>query len=379
MHAEKIFKPWWADEIRLGANMRRYTPYSEGTIFEDTNGRVITNQEIGIYTGVKRHFLDDKLIATGTVRVDKNQNFPWVVSPAASLVWTPSSRDFIRLSFSSALRNPTLADQYLFLDVGPATLLGNLNGAQNLVTVQSFIDYRNSSSGNNIAFNLDTLRYFDIAKLRPEQVRTVEAGYRTTLGEKLYLDANYYFSWYTNFIGYNLGLDLQFQNPSFPEFITDVDVYRYAANSLNQVQTQGASLGFNYFLDDHLTLSGNYSWNNLVKTDENDPIIPAFNTPKHKYNVGLTARGLGARGKDTWGFGTNYRWVQGFVFEGSPQFTGFVPSYDLLDAQVNYKLDDQGLTIKVGGSNLLKNEHIETYGGPTVGRLAYLSLLLDVN
>lgn len=379
VHAEKIFKPWWADEIRLGANMRRYTPNSEGTIFEDTNGRVITNQEIGIYSGVKRHFLDDKLIATGTVRVDKNQNFPWVVSPAASLVWTPSSRDFIRLSFSSALRNPTLADQYLFLDVGPATLLGNLNGAQNLVTVQSFIDYRNSSSGNNIAFNLDTLRYFDIAKLRPEQVRTVEAGYRTTLGEKLYLDANYYFSWYTNFIGYNLGLDLQFQNPSFPEFITDVDVYRYAANSLNQVQTQGASLGFNYFLDDHLTLSGNYSWNNLVKTDENDPIIPAFNTPKHKYNVGLTARGLGARGKDTWGFGTNYRWVQGFVFEGSPQFTGFVPSYDLLDAQVNYKLDEQGLTIKVGGSNLLKNEHIETYGGPTVGRLAYLSLLLDVN
>ena len=109
-----------------------------------------------------------------------------------------------RLSFSSALRNPTLADQYLFLDVGPATLVGNLNGAQDLVTVSSFIDYRNSSSGSNIGFNLDTLVYFDIAPLQPEQVRTVEAGYRTTLGEKLYLDANYYFSWYTNFIGYNL-------------------------------------------------------------------------------------------------------------------------------------------------------------------------------
>ena len=29
--------------------------------------------------------------------------------------------------------------------------------------------------------------------------------------------------------------------------------------------------------------------------------------------------------------------------------------------------------------NLLRNEHIETYGGPTVGRLAYVSLALDVN
>ncbi len=379
VHGEKIFKPWWADEIRLGANARRYTPDSDGTIFEDTNGRVITNQEIGLYTGIKRHFLEDKLIATATVRADKNQNFRWVVSPAASLVWTPTATDFIRLSFSSALRNPTLADQYLFLDVGPATLVGNLNGAQDLVTVSSFIDYRNSSSGSNIGFNLDTLVYFDIAPLQPEQVRTVEAGYRTTIGEKLYLDANYYFSWYTNFIGYNLGLDLLFENPSFPEFITGVDVYRYAANSLNQVQTQGASLGFNYFLDDNFTLNGNYSWNKLVKTDEDDPIIPAFNTPEHKYNVGLTARGLSAKDKDTWGFGINYRWVQGFVFEGSPQFTGFVPSYDLMDAQMNYKFDARGLTVKAGASNLLRNEHIETYGGPTVGRLAYVSLSIDVN
>ena len=379
VHAEKIFKPWWAEEIRLGANARRYTPDSDGTIFSDTNGRVITNQEIGLYTGIKRRFLDDKLITTATVRVDKNQNFPWVVSPAASLVWTPTPTDFLRLSFSSALRNPTLADQFLYLDVGPATLVGNLNGATDLVTIQSFVDYRNSSSGANIGFNLDTLVYFDIAPLVPEQVRTVEAGYRTTLGEKLYMDANYYFSWYTNFIGYNLGLDVLFQNPSFPDFITGVDVYRYAANSLNQVQTQGASLGLNYFLGDQYTLSGNYSWNKLVKTDEDDPIIPAFNTPEHKFNLGLNARGLKGRNKDVWGFGANYRWVQGFVFEGSPQFTGFVPSYDLVDAQVNYKFDNQGLTVKVGGSNLLQNLHIETYGGPTVGRLAYVSLALDVD
>jgi iron complex outermembrane receptor protein len=379
VHAEKIFKPWWAEEIRLGANARRYTPDSDGTIFSDTNGRVITNQEIGLYTGIKRRFLDDKLITTATVRVDKNQNFPWVVSPAASLVWTPTPTDFLRLSFSSALRNPTLADQFLYLDVGPATLVGNLNGATDLVTIQSFVDYRNSSSGANIGFNLDTLVYFDIAPLVPEQVRTVEAGYRTTLGEKLYMDANYYFSWYTNFIGYNIGLDVLFQNPAFPDFITGVDVYRYAANSLNQVQTQGASLGLNYFLGDQYTLSGNYSWNKLVKTDEDDPIIPAFNTPEHKFNLGLNARGLKGRNKDVWGFGANYRWVQGFVFEGSPQFTGFVPSYDLVDAQVNYKFDNQGLTVKVGGSNLLQNLHIETYGGPTVGRLAYVSLALDVD
>jgi len=382
VHGEKIFKPWWADEIRLGANVRRYTPDSDGTIFSDTNGRVITNQEFGIYTGIKRRFLEDKLISTATIRMDKNENFPYVFSPAASLVWTPNPENFLRISVSSALRNPTLADQFLFLDVGPATLVGNLLGDDGLTRLETFQDYRRSSEGLDIGLDRSIIEdnRFAIDPIRPEQVRTLEVGYRTTLGESLYLDMNAYRSWYTDFIGYIVALDVEFWESGLLEnSLKSVDVYRYAANSLNQVQTQGASLGFNYFLDDNFTVNGNYSWNKLVKTDEDDPIIPAFNTPEHKFNVGLTARGLSAKDKDTWGFGINYRWVQGFVFEGSPQFTGFVPSYDLMDTQVNYKFDAHGLTVKAGASNLLRNEHIETYGGPTVGRLAYLSLSLDVN
>ena len=130
---------------------------------------------------------------------------------------------------------------------------------------------------------------------------------------------NAYRSWYTDFIGYIVALDVEFWESGLLEnSLKTVDVYRYAANSLNQVQTQGASLGFNYFLDDNFTVNGNYSWNKLVKTDEDDPIIPTFNTPEHKFNVGLTARGLSAKNKDTWGFGINYRWVQGFCLRGRP-------------------------------------------------------------
>ena len=142
VHGEYIFEPWFLEEIRVGGNFRQYTPVSEGTIFSDTSGVVITNAEAGAYLGAKKRFLEDDMIVTGTVRVDKNVNFPLMVSPAISLVWSPNAKDFARVSFSSALRNPTLADQYLFLDVGPATLVGNLNGVQDLVTIQSFIDYR---------------------------------------------------------------------------------------------------------------------------------------------------------------------------------------------------------------------------------------------
>lgn len=378
VHGEYIFEPWFLEEVRVGANFRQYTPVSEGTIFSDTSGVVITNAEVGAYMGVKKRFFEDEMIVTGTVRVDKNENFPFMVSPAISLVWSPNAKDFARLSFSSALRNPTLADQYLFLDVGPATLVGNLNGVQDLVSIQSFIDYRNAPPTlGSIAMDRSYLEYFDIAPIRPEQVKTVEAGYRTTIGEKLYIDAGCYFSTYTDFIGYNIGLDIAFTDTSQFAPVQGVDVYRYAANSINEVKTQGASIGLQYYLNDKFSLTGNYSWNKLVKTNEDDPIIPAFNTPEHKFNLGITARGLDAWDNNTWGFGVNYRWIQQFVFEGSPQFTGGIPQYDLVDAQINLYLEDLNTTFKFGGSNLLSNMHIETYGGPQVGRLAYVSILYD--
>jgi outer membrane receptor protein involved in Fe transport len=385
VHGEYVFKPQGLEEVRVGANYRRYTPWSDGTIFSDTASKIV-NQEVGLYAGFKRRFLEDRLIATGTIRADKNENFDvrtnpfyWIYSPAASLVFSPRETDYLRMSFSSALRNPTLSDQYLWLDVGPATLVGNLEGADSLITVDSFIDFRNSADAANgqYGLNRDTLVYFNIDPIRPERVRTFEIGYRTTLGEKVYLDGGYYFSVYQDFIGYNIGLDALFigdeQSPRA------VDVYRYAANSINEVQTQGASIGLNYYIDNQFMLSGNYSWNELVKTDEDDPIIPAFNTPKHKYNLGITARDLKLKGKSTWGFGVNYKWIQGFLFEGSPQFTGFVPTYDLLDAQVNFVVEPWNTTIKVGGSNLLQNIHIEAYGGPYVGRMLYGSLVYEFN
>ena len=124
----------------------------------------------------------------------------------------------------------------------------------------------------------------------------LKLGYRTTIKDKFYVDAGAYYSWYKHFIGYNLGLDIGF-DPIFTEAINSIDVYRYAANSINEVQTQGASIGLQYYLNNHITFSGNYSWNKLIKTDIDDPIIPAFNTPEHKYNLGINIRDLDAVGK----------------------------------------------------------------------------------
>jgi outer membrane receptor protein involved in Fe transport len=323
---------------------------------------------------VQEKFSDNKLIASATLRMDKNENLDWIATPAASLVYKPAQNTYLRASFSSALRNPTLTDQYLDLNVGPATLAGHIGRVDSLITIESFRDGLKTLNWSN-------LDYFSLDPIRPEQVTTFELGVRTSLFKSVYVDLGYYRNTYQHFLGYLLGIsadfDLNSPPPVFPENVT---VYRYSANSRTKVNTQGFSAGINYYLNDHLTLNGNYSYNELTKSDPDDPIIPAYNTPTNKFNVGLTGHNiqlLNVPALEKVGFGINYKWVEGFLFEGSPQFTGFVPTYDLLDAQVSVGLDQLNTTIKVGGSNILNNNHFETYGGPYIGSLAYISLLYE--
>ena len=203
--------------------------------------------------------------------------------------------------------------------------------------------------------------------------------------EKLFVDASAFLNIYNDFIGYQIGLDIPFDTivlfpgapPSAIRNFTKTKVYRVASNSQEIVTSRGFAIGLNYYFQKYYSFNGNYSFNELV-TSVKDDIVPAFNTPKHKYNVGISGRDIPlGSGKNSLGFNVNYKWIQGFVFEGSPQFTGAIPTYDLVDVQVNYTLAKQNLVIKAGASNALNNKQFQTYGGPRIGRMAYLTLTYD--
>lgn len=353
-------------DLIVGANARQYLPDSQGSILLDTAGRDISTYEYGVYGGGTIEF-NSRLKVSASLRMDKNQNFDYILSPAASMVFTPSPNNILRLSFSSAIRNPTLADQYLFYNVGRAILLGNIDGVDSLVTIESLRNYLNTN-------DINQLDYFSVAPIQPEKVQTIEAGYRTTLFDQLYLDATYYYSFYRDFIGYNIGVDAFINTISGG--ITGAQAYRVAANATDRVTTQGFSIGASLYFNKLYQLNGNYSWNKLnTKTD--DPIVPAFNTPEHKFNVGISGRDItlrfGQKAIQNFGFSINYKWIDEFIFEGSPQFTGIIPSYDMLDAQINLTVDKLKTTFKLGASNILDNRVFQTYGGPRIGRLAYIS------
>ncbi|MEM8889052.1 MAG: TonB-dependent receptor [Bacteroidota bacterium] len=363
VHGEYKFNPSWAD-ITIGANGRYYTPYTQGSIFADTGSVRLNNLEYGAYAGIKKNLASDRLILTGTLRMDKNQNFDLLFSPALTGLLKFDENNSLRVSLSSAIRNPTLADQFLAFDVGGAVLSGNLSGFTNLIELDSLRAW-------NELQDPDILVRFDLDPIQPEKVTTYEFGYRGLLGKRVYIDAGYYFSRYTDFIGFRLAFNGEIIS-GFPIG----NVLRISANASDIVTTQGAALGFNYFISPKYTFGGNYSWN-VLNTQSDDPIVPAYNTPEHKFNVNFGGRNVSIAGLDGFGFNVNYKWVEGFLFEGSPQFTGLVPTYDLLDAQISKELPKIHTTVKLGASNILNNEVFTVYGGPRIGRLAYLSLTYD--
>ncbi len=398
---EYKFKPKFG-EVTVGGNFRRYMPNSAGTIFRDTGDVKITNNEFGMFTGLEKKLFEDRVKATATLRMDKNQNFNALFSPALSLVYSKTPAHVWRVSFSSAIRNPTLADQYLYYNVGRAILLGNVDGQfeagrDSMFTVESFVDYRNTDAPNLLP-GLAKLDYFNVDRIRPEQVKTIEVGYRGTHWESVYFDVSAYSSWYKDFIGYIIGLSGKFRaDDGFLD--GPLQAYRIAANASSQVTTQGANAGVSWYRP-KMTWTANYSYNKLTSGDD-DPIIPAFNTPENKFNLGFTShdRRIPFTEFRKLGYGVNWKYVQGYQFTGSPQFSGAIPTYDMVDAQASVKFPKANLTVKVGASNLfglvplfddavpdaerldraLDNAVYLVFGGPRVGRLAYVQLVYELN
>ncbi len=398
--------PWM--DVLVGASGRRYDPQSFGTIFADTlvnagdtleNGSADMNAkfvdlslwEVGGFLQLSKKFFDDKFKVTASVRVDKNMNFPVQFSPRVSLMYNLKGHVF-RVSGQSAFRTPTLQNQYIRLDVGPLTIAGNLNGWDNLYTLESVTDFENyldSVETEGVWYDSvyddasGKLKTFSAKKIRPEQVRTIEFGYRGVVFKKLYIDLNFYYNWYTDFIGEirvvqpegavageQSGVD---QLLSYSESNESYTRYQIPVNATQQVRSTGVTVGLVYYLNDKYSASMNYNWAKLIDDDLDDPIIPGFNTPEHKINFGI-------KGRKVWkglGFAANFQWVDSYLWQ-STFGTGNVPSYSFLDLQLSYEVPKWYSTFRVGASNVYNLQRQEAYGAPKIGAMIYGSVVFDI-
>lgn len=377
-----------------GASYRLYIPRSYGSIFYDTllnkadtlaNGspnlkakfQDLKTYEVGGYTQITVELFKKHLKIIGSARIDKTTNFKVQFSPRISAIGTYKTHS-IRFSYQQAFRTPTLQNQYISLNLGAINLLGNLYGVTGY-DFQSVKDFQ-ADYNTNLVPNYNLLKVIKFDKLKPEQVNSMEFGYRGVIAKKLYIDFVAYFNRYFNFIG-----DIRYYIPTGEELVIGTEaaddamlknsytrLYQRPVNARQKVDAYGVSIGLNYYVWKSMVASVNYTYSDLNTKNLVDPIIPGFNTPKHKFNIGLNAQRI-------WkglGFGMNFKWVDKYQWE-STFGDGLVPSYHMLDMQVSYEFP-RWFTLQVGGSNIYNKKHIEAYGSPKVGAIYYASMLFDL-
>ncbi|MCZ2392701.1 MAG: TonB-dependent receptor [Chitinophagales bacterium] len=367
--------------FNIGASFRNYSPQSYGSIFRDTmlpdgTYEKLNTWETGGYIQGTFDLIKDKLKLIGSVRADKHMNFDLQWSPRVSAIFSYKNH-VIRASAQSAFRSPTLQNQYILLNLGVITLKGNLEGVPLSYTLQSTKDFIEHYE-NTLEVDPSILVETSFSPLKQEHVKSVEGGYRGIIKNKFFIDLTGYFNIYSNFIG-----DVRLTSPRFPGVVgkesgidqillKEYDAFQYAVNASQNVKTYGFSAALNYYIYKGLSAYANYTYSKIDTKDLTDPILPGFNTPRNKANIGIGGQKL-VKG---FGFNVNVKWVESFFWE-SPFGDGKIPSYTTLDMSATYEFP-KFITLQVGGSNITNNKHIEAYGSPMIGGMVYGSILFDL-
>jgi len=367
-HAEASYNNQfsWAT-VNGGVVFRNWIPKTNGKIFSDTGDVNISFYEVGAYAQITKSFLKDKLKAVVSVRADKSKNYDAQLSPRAALVYRLQNHYF-RISAQSAYRSPTLNDQYYLLNTGSFLVKGNITGYDNLYTLSSIM------SGDSNKFQAIVLD-----PVRPEQIKSLEFGYKSQIFNGLYIDANLFFNQYNDFIGSVRAVEPKSGKAGTSSGIQDVinknfRTYSISANSSTIVKSSGFSAALSYSIRNKYLISTNYTYLNMKPLDQADPLVPGFNTSKHRFNIGIEGRKIY---KDL-GFTANFRWVDSVIWQ-SVFATGKIDAYSTVDAQLNYHLKSVNTILRAGVSNLLGKEYYYAYGSPGIGRFFYFSLTYQIN
>lgn len=392
-------------KLLAGFNYRDYLIHPDGNSYVNPasytdstkNNSVFHYYSYGGFVQGTKTFFDEKLKLVASVRADKIQYFDPKINPRIALVYSVSQQHHFRISFQNGYRFPTLFEGFSYVDNGGVKRLGGLEvmskyfgvfeNAYVRTSQDAFIAAVNNDINKNglsqtaaIEKNQELLEKSNYNYIKPEQINSLEAGYKGILLDgRLFVDADYYFNVYKDFIGQveltkpnsgTIGVDDSTIFYAYDK--TKSTIYRMWTNSTGIVSNQGASLGLRYNLPRQYSVSANVSYAQLLHISERDALIPAFNTPQWISNISFG----NAQVFKNAGFNVSWRWQSGFDWQ-SPLANGFIPAYDVVDAQINYTVPEIYTTFKLGASNLFNKKYYQYEGGPVIGGLYYFTIIFD--
>ena len=403
---------WDVAEVQIGGSFRTYGLNSSGTIYTDIDGP-INYSEVGVYTQIQKslEISDDlELKLTGSLRYDKSELFDGFFSPRLSAGFTINENHNIRASFQTGFRNPTTQDLYIGLDVGRAVLIGGASdnptrylrdydlsttGAaivgQPNINIDANGAYNNSFFASSVgAFaatgNPAALQIANSNFAQPEQVTSFELGYRGKV-KGFVIDASAYYNQYQDFLANetvispfygDVGLTQNIPGTSTPLAVAaiangDFQAYQTYTNSDVDVNSYGAAVQVSTKIFDGFDLSANYTYAKLdFDVDANPDFRTNFNTPEHKVKVSFGKTEV----VKNLGFNVAWRWSDNYFWEASFG-DGEIPAFNVLDAQVNYKIPSLKSTFKLGATNLLQDEYFTAFGTGFIGSQYYISWTIN--
>ena len=392
-------------DIQVGGSFRQYSLNSSGTIYTDYDGP-IDYSETGIYTQVVKNFMDDdRMTITAAARYDKNEFFDGQVTPRVSLSYTAGEykNHNFRLGFQTGFRNPSTQDLFIGLDVGRARLIGSSPasldnyvrdypvsangqalGAPSVVTLDGNSAIDNSFSvASLMAFgatgNPALLEASGLEVVKPEQVKSIEFGYRGKLSRTFLVDFSVYKNTYEDFINTQAVLSPLYGTVGDNALSVlamvngDYETWSVYTNSSAEIRSWGGAIGVSTKIFNGFDLSANYTKSVLdFDADLNPDFATNWNTPEHK------VKGQFGHPKLFKNFGFNVAWRYNSEFYWEATFgEGEVPANHVFDAQVSLTLPKLNTVLKAGAANLGGNEYFTAFGSGLIGSQYYLSLTIN--
>lgn len=372
---EILTDPFW--KLQLGASFRKYRLDSKGAFFNDNRlaentiagnsmGYIgdIPLSEAGVFGQVSKKLLENHLSLSFVGRANYHSNFKLNFTPQLAAVFSPDSKrnHNIRASFTTGVRNPGLQEQYINFLISPAHVI--LGGTDD--NLAHYFDPFLGITGKELKAIFKKQLGYEHKGLQPERNTTYEMGYKGLLAnDRLLIDVNAYYTHYKNFVERaNLTIITKAGTPK---------IHALYANLEEDVNAYGFGLGFEYAIAESYKFYTNYQFN-----DFNTPahetgfgfVIPAFNTPKNRINLGLNRRNT----QGGFGFDIAGRYVSDYDFI-STLGKGYIPAYFTMDAALAYRYENYNFTI--AAANLTGHEYRTIYGGPTVGAIYTFSVLYN--
>nr|WP_293837044.1 TonB-dependent receptor [uncultured Arsenicibacter sp.] len=390
----KNFRKNTGIDLLTGLDFRRYVVFPDGNYFINPTdpGRNLVYGKEGGFVQATRMFLRNRLKLTGSLRADKNTYFAARLNPRFAVVYSPAENHNIRMSYQNGYRFPSLFEAFSNVNSGGVKRVGGLpvmsNGVYEhayLVTainafqaaITADVNTNGLTTNQAIQKNKGLLKASPYTYIKPEQINSVEVGYKGLwFSQRLYVDADFYYSAYRNFIAQVNANLARGSNPDslayyFSSSATQAR-YRLWTNSQSRVYNYGASAALRYSLTANWSAGGNVTFARLDRADNGDGLESAFNTPKWIANLSVSTGNL-------WkgiGFSVNYKYQSGFLWQ-SELATGQVAAINTVDAQLSYQLPKTGILIKAGGTNITNRPYNTFTGGPAIGGFYYTNLVWE--